>query len=79
MIKHVSKKTIFLASLIILGMTGFIQNVLRDNFSKAGSSFQKEKVSLTQDVINKVYADVVTAPPAPGDGSGGSGDGSNGF
>lgn len=77
MIKRISKKSIFLFSLIIVGMFGLIQNILKDNFTKSGSSFQKENISLTPDMVQKVYADVITA--TPGDSSDGSGDGSNGF
>jgi hypothetical protein len=76
MIKRISKRTTFLLSIIVVGIFGFVQNVFKDNLTRADSTFRKEKVSLTPDLVEKVYADVVTPPS---DGSDGCGDGSNGF
>ena len=78
MVKRFTKRTYFFATILVVGIFGLVQNILKDNFTKSGSMFHKEKGTLTPDVIQKAYADVPVAT-ATSDGCDGSGDGSNGF
>lgn len=76
MAKRITKKMMFLFSLVIMGTVGLVQNIILDNFSKSRSAFKKEDVSALPKFVETAHADIAY----PTDGcSDGSGDGSNGF
>lgn len=77
MAKRLTKKTMFILSLVIFGGFGFLQSIINDNFSKSKSAFKKEDGATLPLLINTAHADNPAA--GCGDGSDGSGDGSNGF
>jgi hypothetical protein len=77
MAKRLTKKMMFILSLAIVGFFGLINSIIVDNFSKSKSAFKKENLPSLPNFTETAHADI---PPIPGgDGSDGSGDGSNGY
>lgn len=80
MTKRLTKKTMFMLSLVIFGAFGFIQSIINENFSKSKSAFKKEDQSSLPQFVERAHADNPALAGCTGsDGSDGSGDGSNGF